>query len=179
MTCPKLLHWKGAICCQNQNTLTVLIPKSDCFTITSQYCSDCCCPDSLHCFVISSIVLIKHDSMLHSTLLLWNLIGVCLTLYGLPLALLCRMQCHVISDLVITRLDWTFYKSDVKRRITLGHLDQNMAQHGCIVKQLYCETVWVIILYFHVDLTTMYIDFQWSDTGLIDSLRIHYFIIII
>ena len=89
------------------------------------------------------------------------------------------MQCHVISDLVITRLDWTFYKSDVKRRIILGHLDQNMAQHGCIVKQLYCETVWVIILYFHVDVTTMYFDFQWSDTGLIDSLRIHYFIIII
>ena len=32
-------------------------------------------------------------------------------------------------------------KSDVKHRITLGHLDQYMAQHGCIVKQSYCETV--------------------------------------
>ena len=32
-------------------------------------------------------------------------------------------------------------KSGVKRQNTLGHLDQYMAQHGCIVKQSYCETV--------------------------------------
>ena len=38
-------------------------------------------------------------------------------------------------------------KSDVKRRITLDHLDQYMAQHGCIVKKSYCETVYMIILF--------------------------------
>ena len=39
-------------------------------------------------------------------------------------------------------------KSGVKHRNTLGQLDQYMAQHGCIVKQSYCETVYVII-FFH------------------------------
>ena len=33
------------------------------------------------------------------------------------------------------------YKIGVKRRNTLGHQDQYMAQHGRIVKQSYCETV--------------------------------------
>ena len=38
-------------------------------------------------------------------------------------------------------------KSGVKRRNTLAHQDQYMAQHGRIVKQLYCETVQVMILF--------------------------------
>ena len=38
-------------------------------------------------------------------------------------------------------------KSGVKRLNTLGHLDQYMAQHGRIVKQSYCETVLVTILF--------------------------------
>ena len=38
-------------------------------------------------------------------------------------------------------------KSGVKRLNTLGHLDQYMAQHGLIVKQSYCETVLVTILF--------------------------------
>ena len=38
-------------------------------------------------------------------------------------------------------------KSGVKRLNTLGHLDQYMAQHGRIVKQSYCETVLVPILF--------------------------------
>ena len=38
-------------------------------------------------------------------------------------------------------------KSSVKRLNTLGHLDQYMAQHGRIVKQSYCETVLVTILF--------------------------------
>ena len=33
---------------------------------------------------------------------------------------------------------YKFYKSDVKRRNTLGHLNQYTAQHGCIVKQSTC-----------------------------------------
>ena len=32
-------------------------------------------------------------------------------------------------------------KSSVIRQNTLSHLDQYMAQHGRIVKQLYCKTV--------------------------------------
>ena len=40
-----------------------------------------------------------------------------------------------------------YNKSGVKRLNTLGHLDQYMAQHGCIVKQSYCETVLVTILF--------------------------------
>ena len=39
------------------------------------------------------------------------------------------------------------HKSGVKRLNTLGHLDQYMAQHGRIVKQSYCETVLVTILF--------------------------------
>ena len=38
-------------------------------------------------------------------------------------------------------------KSGVKRLNTLGHLDQYMAQPGGIVKQSYCETVLVTILF--------------------------------
>ena len=36
---------------------------------------------------------------------------------------------------------YIFHKSGIKRRNTLGHQDQYMAQHGRIVKQSYCETV--------------------------------------
>ena len=39
------------------------------------------------------------------------------------------------------------HKSGVKRLNTFGHLDQYMAQHGSIVKQSYCETVLVTILF--------------------------------
>ena len=38
-------------------------------------------------------------------------------------------------------------KSGVKRLNTLGQLDQYMAQPGGIVKQSYCETVLVTILF--------------------------------
>ena len=44
-------------------------------------------------------------------------------------------------------LIWTPNKSGVKRLNTLGHLDQYMAQPGGIVKQSYCETVLVTILF--------------------------------
>ena len=40
-----------------------------------------------------------------------------------------------------------YNKSGVKRLNTLGHLDQYMAQPGGIVKQSYCETVLVTILF--------------------------------
>ena len=40
-----------------------------------------------------------------------------------------------------------YNKSGVKRLNTLGHLDQYMAQHGRIMKQSYCETVLVTILF--------------------------------
>ena len=33
------------------------------------------------------------------------------------------------------------YKSGIKRRNTIGRLDQHMAQQSRIVKRLYCETV--------------------------------------
>ena len=39
------------------------------------------------------------------------------------------------------------HKSGVKRLNTLRHLDKYMAQHGHIVKQSYCETVEVTILF--------------------------------
>ena len=40
-----------------------------------------------------------------------------------------------------------YNKSGFKRLNTLGHLDQYTAQHGLIVKQSYCETVLVTILF--------------------------------
>ena len=39
------------------------------------------------------------------------------------------------------------YMSGVKRRGSLDHQDQYMAQHSRIVKESYCETVLVMILF--------------------------------
>ena len=51
------------------------------------------------------------------------------------------------SPLPYLHLIEVYNKSDVKRQITLGHLDQYMSQQCCIVKKSYCETVYVIILF--------------------------------
>ena len=53
----------------------------------------------------------------------------------------------VLNKTLYDKKQFMINKSDVKRRITLGHLDQYMAQHGCIVKKSYCETVYMIILF--------------------------------
>ena len=65
------------------------------------------------------------------------------------------MKCKVKGELLnfiemykhLPHLHLLFNKSGVKRLNTLGHLDQYIAQHGCIVKQSYCETVLVTILF--------------------------------
>ena len=57
------------------------------------------------------------------------------------------MGTTMVNWLASGRSASNFNKSGVKRLNTLGHLDQYMAQPGGIVKQSYCETVLVTILF--------------------------------
>ena len=50
-----------------------------------------------------------------------------------------RVKSNEMNYIYKSSTNWN--KSGIKRLNTLGHLDQYMAQHGCIVKQSYCETV--------------------------------------
>ena len=61
-----------------------------------------------------------------------------------------QFMCRYKSESSVSKIDMKITinnKSGVKRLNTLGHLDQYMAQHGRIVKQSYCETVLVMILF--------------------------------
>ena len=68
-----------------------------------------------------------------------------LNLIGTP------VSTHAPPISLVPHLTGFINKSGVKRLNTLGHLDQYMAQHNRIVKQSYCETVWVTILFNYIN----------------------------